>query len=287
MQTISNQILKTNLAAADGAWRNVSNFVASSIHIFAQTSAGLPVALSGTITIEVSNDPNVNIDNLATQIAAPSAPVLTAFTPTSAGHGQTSSAGGGNQAFAYPAATYGVKLTYVNLKGETVASTPTSLAVAAGNTLQIGAPGPDTGGYATGYNVYVSVNGGLYILQNPPFNSGNTFGNLEVANGPLNINTTFTLYAWQNSGIQPPATNTTGTPNVGANISGNLNAAPSAGQPDNEAAIAYDTATGVYSGAATMVMWAPSCLYFNWVRVRVTGQTPGNVLQAYLFGQNG
>jgi hypothetical protein len=278
MQTISNQILNTNLAAANGGWRNVSNFVASSIHIFAQTATGLSTPLSGTIWIEVSNDPNVNIDNLATQIAAPSAPVLSQFTPSN---------NGDQQAYAYPAATYGVKLTYVNQQGETVASTPTSLAVTAGNTLQVGAPGPDAGGYATSYNVYVSVNGGAYILQNPPFNSGNTFGNLEVANGPLNVNTTFTLYAWQNSQIQPPSTNTTGTPNVGTNISGNLNAAAVAGV-NNEAEVSYDTQpTGLYSGSATMVTWAPSCLYFNWVRVRVTGNTPGNVLQAYLFGQNG
>jgi len=279
MQTINNLILNTNAAAADGAWRNVSNFVASSIHIFAQTSAGLPTALTGTIWIEVSNDPNVNVDNLATQIVAPAAAVLSQFTPSN---------NGDQQPFTYPAATYGVKLTYVNLEGETVASTVSSLAVSAGNTLQIGAPGPDAGGYATGYNVYVSVNGGLYTLQNPPFNSGNTFGNLEVANGPLNVNQSFILYAWQNSGIQPPAANTTGTPNVGANISGNLNAAPSAGQPDNEAAVAYDTSTGTFAGGTpTMVMWAPSCLYFNWVRVRVTGQTAGHVLSAYLFGQNG
>jgi len=277
MQTISNQILNTNLAAADGAWRNTSNFVASSIHVFARTAAGLSVALAGNIWVEASNDPNVNIDNLATQIAAPSTPVLSQFTPSN---------NGDQQPFSYPAATYGVKLTYVNLQGESVASAAATLAVSAGNTLQIGAPGADAGGYATGYNVYVSLNGGAYILQNPPFNSGNTFGNLEVANGPLNVNTTFTLYAWQNSQIQPPSTNTTGTPNIGANLTGNLAAAPTY-PPNNEASIGYDTATGLYTAAATMVMWAPSCLFFNWVRVRVTGNTPGNVLQAYLFGQNG
>src|SRR5271166_938069 len=286
MQTINNLILNTNAAAADGAWRNVSNFVASSIQFIARDSSGLSTPLTGTITIEVSNDPNVNVDNLATQIAAPSAPVLTAFTPTSAGHGQSPSVGGGDQPFTYPAVTYGVKLTYVNLQGETVASGATSLAVAAGQTISVGAPGPDANGYATGYNVYVSINGGPYILQNPPFNSGQTFGNLAVANGPINVNQTFMLYAWQNNLIVPPVANTTGTPNVGANISGNLNAAAVAGV-DNEAAVSYDTATGLWSAAATMVMWSPSCLYFNWVRVRVTGQTAGHVLSAYLFGQNG
>ena len=285
MQTVNNTILSTTLAAADGAWRNVSNFVASSIQFIARDSSGLSTPLTGTIWIEVSNDPNVNVDNLATQIAAPSAPVLTAFTPDTSGY---------QQPFTYPAATYGVKLTYVNLQGETVASGATSLAVAAGQTISVGAPGSDAtidsppvvSGYATGYNVYVSLNGGAYILQNPPFNSGQTFGNLAVANGPLNVNQAFILYAWQNSGIQPPAANTTGTPNVGANISGNLNAAP-AYPPNNEAAIGYDTATGLWLATATMVMWAPSCLYFNWVRARVSGQTAGHVLSAYLFGQNG
>jgi hypothetical protein len=278
MQTINNLILNTNVAAADGAWRNVSNFVASSIQIIARDPAtGLSTPITGTVWIEVSNDPNVNVDNLATQIAAPSAPTLTAFVP---------STNGGSQLYTYPAATYGVKLTYVNLQGETVASGATSLAVAAGKTISVGAPGPDANGYATGYNVYVSVNGGPYILQNPPFNSGQTFGNLAVANGPINVNQTFMLYAWQNNLIVPPVTNTTGTPNVGANISGNLNAAAVAGV-DNEAAVSYDTATGLWSAAATMVMWSPSCLYFNWVRVRVSGQTVGHSLSAYLFGQNG
>src|SRR5271157_5761002 len=204
MQTINNLILNTNAAAADGAWRNVSNFVASSIQFIARDSSGLSTPLTGTITIEVSNDPNVNVDNLATQIAAPSAPVLTAFTPDTSGY---------QQPFTYPAATYGVKLTYVNLQGETVASGATSLAVAAGKTISVGAPGPDANGYATGYNVYVSINGGPYILQNPPFNSGQTFGNLAVANGPINVNQTFMLYAWQNNLIVPPVANTTGTPN--------------------------------------------------------------------------
>ena len=278
MQTVSNQILNTNVAAANGAWRNVSNFVASSIHVFAQTAAGLSTPLSGTITIEVSNDPNVNTDNLATQIAAPTAPTLSQFTPSN---------NGDQQPFATPAVTYGVKLTYTNPAGETVASGASSLAVTAGNVLQIAAPGPDAGGYATGYNVYIQNGSGLYILQNPLWNTGGQFGNTSPANGPINVNDSFILYAWQNTGVVPPVANTTATPNVGANISGNLNAAPSAGQPDNEASVSYDTATGVYSAAATMVMWAPSCLYFNWVRVRVTGATAGNVLQAYLFGQNG
>jgi len=286
MQTISNTILSTTLAAADGAWRNVSNFVASSIQIMAKDSSGIQTALTGTIWIEVSNDPNVNVDNVATQIPAPTAPTLSQFTPTREGD---------QQPFATKAVTYGVKLTYVNEWGETEASSASSLAVSAGNILTVGAPGPDpasgspptdVGGYATSYNVYVQNGSGLYILQNPPFNSGGWFGNTNPYNGPINLNQSFMLYAFQNTGIVPPASNGTGTPNWGANISGNLNAAAVVGA-ETEAAISYDTASGLYGAGATMVMWSPSCLYFNWVRVRVSGQTPGNSLTAWLFGQNG
>lgn len=285
MQTISNQILSTTLAAADGAWRNVSNFVASSIQITARDSSGIQTALTGTIWIEVSNDPNVNVDNMATQIPAPSAPTLSQFTPSREGN---------QQPFATKAVTYGVKLTYTNQWGETDASSASSLAVTAGNILLVAAPGPDpaagsppdTGGCATGYNVYVQNGSGLYILQNPPFGSGGWFGNTNPYNGPINVNQSFMLYAFQNTGVVPPATNGTGTPNWGANISGNLNATAVAGA-ETEAAVSYDTADGLYSGSATMVMWSPSCLYFNWIRVRVSGQTPGNSLQAFLFGQNG
>jgi hypothetical protein len=301
MQTINNTLLNiicpSGTTQINSPWRNVSNFVASSIQVAARNaSTGVPATLpsGASIWIEVSNDPNVLTDNLtaATQIAAPSAPVLTAFTPTSAGHGQSPNAGGGDQAFTYPAATYGVKLTYVNLQGETGASAATTLAVAAGKTISVAAPGPDAGGYATAYNVYVSVNSGPYVLQNPPFNSGQTFGNLAVATGPISVNQAFMLYAWQNNLIVPPAANTTGTPSWGTNITGNLNVAAVTGT-DNEAAISYDTVTGLfgggasYTGSPTSVMWSPSCLYFNYVRVCVKGGDGTTNLQVYLFGQNG
>jgi hypothetical protein len=280
MQIVNNLILNTALAAANGAWRNTSNFVSSSVEITATNSSGATVAIPAlaNIWVEASNDPNVNIDNLATQIAAPSTPVLSQFTPSN---------NGDQQAYVYPAATYGVKLTYVNLQGETIASSIATLAVSAGNTLLVGAPGPDTttgGPYATGYNVYVSLNGGAYVLQNPMYGSGQTFGNLAVANGPINVNQTFTLYAWLNNQTIPPVSNTTGTPNIGANLTGNLNSAtPIVGQSE----ISYD-GTGVWASAATkVIMWAPSCLFFNYLRVNVTGNTVGTNILAYLFGQNG
>jgi|SRR5579863_101566 len=279
MQPVNNLILNTNLAAADGAWRNTQTLVSSSVQFIARTAAGLSTALTGTIWIEVSNDPNVNVDNLATQIAAPTAPTVSQFLPSTYGNADGAT-------YTFPAITYSVKLTYVNLQGESIPSSATVLAVSAGNTIEIAAPGPDANGYATGYNVYISVGGGAYILQNPLYNSGRTFGNGDAANGPINVNQGFTLYALLTQGIAAPAANTTGTPNIGTNVTGNLNAAAVAGS-DNEASISYDTANGQYSASATMVMWAPSCLYFNFVRARVTGQTAGHVLQAYLFGQNG
>lgn len=284
MLCVNNLILNTTAAGADGAWRNVSNFVSSSIQIIARDAAGLSTPLTGDIWIEVSNDPTVNIDNLATVIPAPATPVLSQFTPSREGYQQPSPT---------LAVTYGVKLTYVNDEGETVASAAASLLVTAGNVLVIAAPGPDVTvtsppnglSYATGYNVYIQNGSGAYILQNPLYNSGRSFGNNSI-NGPIPVAQGYILYAWQNTGVQPPATNTTGTPNMGANISGNLAAKAVVGA-DIEAAIAYDTVDGLYSASATMVMWAPSCLFFNWVRVRVSGQTPGNSLTAFLFGQNG
>ncbi len=280
MQPVNNLILNTNVAAADGPWRNIQTLVSSSVQFIAKTSAGLSTALTGTIWLEVSNDPTVNVDNLATQIAAPTAPTVTQFTPSTYGNADGAT-------YTFPSIAYSVKLTYVNLQGETVPSSATVITPTAGNTIEIAAPGPDAGGFATGYNVYISIGGGAYVLQNPLYNSGRTFGNGDAANGPINVNQGFTLYALLTQGISAPVANTTGTPNVGTNITGNLNALAVTGT-DNEASISYDTQpSGLWSASATMVMWAPSCLYFNWVRARVTGQTAGHVLQAYLFGQNG
>lgn len=285
MQNVNNLILSTTAAGADGAWRNVSNFVASSIQVIARDSSGRSTALTGNIWVEVSNDPNVNIDNLATVIAAPAAPTVTAFTPSSNGY---------QQPFAFPAATYKVKLTYVNLQGETAPSAATTVSASAGQTIAVAGPGPDSTvtsppsgvSYATGYNVYLSTDGGsTYVLQNPLYNAMPTFGNGDAANGPIPVNQSFLLYAPIRNGINAPSTNTTGTPNVGANITGNLN---SSSALQDEASVTYDTTTGTWSGGSpTMAMWSPSCLFFNWVRVRVSGQTPGNCLTAYLFGQNG
>src|SRR5208282_4877978 len=271
MQIIQNTILNTTAAAANGPWRNTSNFVASSVEITAQNaSTGATVAIpAGTnVWIEASNDPSVMTDNLSTQIAAPTAPTLSQFRPSNSGD---------QQPFVTPAVTYGVKLIYVNQQGETVASLASSLAVSAGNCLFIAAPGPDPAitsspddaSYATGYNIYIQIGGsGNYVLQNPPYNAAGSFGNLQPANGPINVNNGFNLYAFNQTGITPPGSNTTGTPNIGANLTGNLNSAsPITGQSE----ISYDNAGVWVSGATKVIMWAPSCLYFNFLRVNVSG----------------
>ena len=54
------------------------------------------------------------------------------------------------------ATTYYARLTYVAPLGETAASLEAFLPVAANSLLQIAAPGPDSQGVATGYNVYLS-----------------------------------------------------------------------------------------------------------------------------------
>src|SRR5579875_1181479 len=62
------------------------------------------------------------------------------------------------------AATNYVMLTYVNLFGETLPSSESSLAVAAGNLLVVSSPPP--AGNATAYNVYAGIASGAEKLQN-------------------------------------------------------------------------------------------------------------------------
>lgn len=61
-------------------------------------------------------------------------------------------------------ATYFVKTTYVNSKGETLASSEVSLAVAASHVLTVASPASYVG--ATGWNVYVSTTTGTETKQN-------------------------------------------------------------------------------------------------------------------------
>jgi hypothetical protein len=268
MQTINNLIFSavaTGATATYGMWRDVSNFVDMSIFV-----TGLETG--SDVWIEISNDPDVMWDGPG--IGAPAAPTLSQTTPQySAGYNNPSTS---------VATTYSVKVTYVNPQGESTASPASSLLVSAGNILVVSSPANVTGNYASAYNVYVSIGGGAYVLQNPLYNSQPAHGNLQAGNGPITIGRPFFLFAYQNTQIQPPATDGTGSPNLG------VNAIPGNGgnlvgyTPDSNAPIAilYDTNNG---GEA---MWAPSSMYWNWVRV---GKKDGTSVttNAWLFGQNG
>lgn len=139
MFVANNLIFDSTATAANGVWRDVSNWVAYSVHI---------TGLEGTTWIEVSNDPAVKTDGTA--ISAPSAPTL-------------------SQAAVYPGNTSGTwyaKVTYVTPGGETVGSSESSLTVTSGNELIVASPAQDAGGYAVGWNVYVGNASGKNFLQN-------------------------------------------------------------------------------------------------------------------------
>ena len=117
------------------------------------------------------------VDSYA-RIAAPAAPSLSQV------------AGG-----ALAAATYFAKVTLVSPSGETIASSESSLAVAANNLLRIAAPA--IAGNATGWNAYVATASGAETLQNAtPIALGTSW--TEPATGLLT------------GGAAAPAANTTG-----------------------------------------------------------------------------
>src|SRR6185369_4072573 len=144
MQVANNLILSTQ-TAANGAWRNISNFQCYSIHI---------TGVEGHVWIEVANDPSILTDGAT--IAAPAAPVLSQFTPI---------AGTGISGYSANT-TYFVKTTLVTAGGETTPSTESSLLVSKGNLLTVAPPAKDTGGYAVGWNVYVSTVTNTERIQN-------------------------------------------------------------------------------------------------------------------------
>jgi hypothetical protein len=246
---ISNNIIFDSVAAQGGQWRNISNFIALSIHV---------IGLEGTVKIEASNDPAV-MEN-GPNILAPSAPTLSSVLTTPP---------------ASNAATYHAKVTYVTANGgETTASGASSAQVVAGaNTLFVDSPAQDVGGEAVGYNVYIQKGASLYQLQNTQYN---TFGAGNVVhNGPIPIGQPFMLYVYNNSNIIPPVANTSGSINSGIAITGDLtNTDPSL---TDEIAI-------FYTGSDAMIN--PSCLAWNFIRVVKTGGGAVKT-QAFLLGQNG
>lgn len=128
-------------------------------------------------------------ENGAPFLAAPAAPVLSTV------------ATGGTIA----AATYGVKTTYVNAQGETVASSAASITTTGGtSTITITSP-PPAGGTAGG-----QVATGWYAYVTGP--GGSTYTRQQTAGSPTAIGTNLTLSAPpSSSGATPPGSNTAGT----------------------------------------------------------------------------
>lgn len=109
-----------------------------------------PRAISGRgKPLQLSLYPLVEPSAPVAAIAAPSAPVLT-------------TAAGGTQ----PASTCFVRITYATPSGETPGSPETAAPVAANSYLSVAAPGADSAGVATGWNVYVATASGQWALQN-------------------------------------------------------------------------------------------------------------------------
>ncbi len=265
MQT-ANNLLFNSQDALDGAWRNINNWQAFSIHI---------TGVEANTWIEVSNDPSVMSDG-ATAILAPDAPVLSQYTPSYDIHVQGISVD----------TTYYVVNTLVSPTGETVASEESSLLVNAGNILSVASPARDTGGYATSWNTYISTSSGEETIQN--LESGAVIT-------PLPLGQTFNLTTWRNSQIVPPVTGTAFTPNIGINVTPpDIMTAATPTSPTNVSVPGNPLGQGyldmtqlIYDSATNQAIWTPSCLVYNFIRVRKDATTQSLVTKAFLFGQLG
>jgi hypothetical protein len=252
MQTANNTIFSSQ-AALNGTWRNINNWFNFSLHV---------TGLEGNVWVEASNDPTVLTDG--STISAPATPVLSQYTPL---------AGSGKQGIANTTTFY-VKNTFVTAAGETIGSSEASLSVLSGNLLVIASPAKDAGGYATGWNTYVSTTTGAELLQNLEDNA-------VIA--PLAFGQNFILVnGVQTSGIAVPGANTSGSPNSGVNISGNL-AAGSYATPSPAAT--FNQLQIVIANSQAMIN--PSGLIWNYVRVCKDSTTNTKVTKAFLFGQIG
>lgn len=235
MLAINNKIFDS-AAAANGLWRNISNLGAYSLHFR---------GLEGNVWVEVSNDPNVLTNG--TVISAPVQPTGSAV-PADPSDGN--------------AGTWLFKVTYVTPGGETTASVASASVVVSNNskTLQVNSPIQDAGGFAVGWNVYVNNGDGVYRLQN------------ETA---MAIGQPFILIDFYPAGEGTPSTNTSGQPNAGLNVSGNLTVATTGASGE----------TQIIADGAGNLVFNPSCINFNFIRVRKTGGGSTETF-AYLLGQN-
>lgn len=257
MQTAKNTILSSQ-NAAKGVWRDINNWFNFSLHL---------TGVEGNVWVEVSNDPSVMTDGA--NIAVPGTPVLTQYTPT---------ADSGKKGIANTTTFY-VKNTFVTVAGETTGSAEASLSVLAGNILVVQSPAKDAGGFATGWNTYVGTTSGAELLQNLE-------GGAVIS--PISFGKTFVLLnGVASSGIVVPVANTSGSPNSGVNITGNLASFPTT-------SFTAGTATGtalnqiqVILDGSGQAMINPSGIIWNYIRVVKDNTAQTKVTNAYLFGQIG
>jgi len=246
MQTV-NRVIFDSTNAADGAWQDISLMTAFSLHV---------VNLEGQVWIEASNNPNALTDGA--NIAAPSAPTVAAVAATT---------------FNVNPGTYLAAVTLVTAQaGETTASSNSApQVVGAGQTLQVNSPAQDTGGYAVGYNVYVSLNGGALTKQNQNvIKIGNAFVLCQLIGGAA-----------------VPGSNTSSTPAVGQNISGNLAALTFSAPPAISSAASFGETQIVSDNSnGNECMYNTSCLGFKYLRVRKSTTAQTKETKAFLFGQN-
>jgi len=282
MQIQNLQIFNFAVNGATGPWIDISNLVSFSVQLTNGTTAGL----------EVSNDPNVNIDGAA--IGPPgSAPTLSQFASlpgfAALTGGNVAAAGGPQDVSQLPATTFYVKTSFVTKWGETTPSAESSLAVTAGNYLFVAAPVPSAAQAASviGWNCYVGTSSGAEVLQGggvyDPQRLADGYGTVGGTVNPLgpNSSTHFPLTGalplqqnfsmvngFQNTGFAPSGADNSGGVNSGINV-GSL-------------ATAVDAPIAIFVSGSN-VMWSPSSMTWKWIRV-VSG---GATTVAYLNGQRG
>jgi hypothetical protein len=285
MQTVNN-LLFDSTAALNGKWRNIGNFVGASVH---------GVNLEGNVWIELSNDPNVMVDGTS-NLSAPSAPTLSQFTfnpPVAGGGGYDDNPAG--RPFLTGQGTLYVVVTYVTPWGETTASPEASLAMLDNNVLVVQSPPRDAGGIATGYNVYIGQASGREVLQTmPPFTPAASAalpygptGYSYATSGVLPIGTNFFLTGgYQNTTVGVPSTNTAGGLGTGVIAYYLWKNSASGPAPGPFGATGEE---GVYSDSNNggQTIWAPSCLYFNFIRIAKDSTANTKETKVYLFGMNG
>jgi len=297
MQVQNLLIYSSAIAVSNsGPWIDVSNLVSMSVQVNNVGSAG----------IEVSNDPNVQINSTA-GIGAPSvAPTLKQFASLTQGYANLTGGsvsvpgaiGGPPDISQLPEPiTFFVKTTFITKWGETVPSSESSLSVTTStvngvvypNYLLVAAPVPTAAQapFVIGWNCYVSKTTGAEVLQTVPNYTpqrlvdgiGTVGGTVQplvgqsthfAISGALPLQANFSMVnGFKQTQWSVPGADTSGGTNSGVNV-GSLTA-----PMDN-------TSVAVFYVAPNS-MWSPSSM--TWKFIRVVGG--GATTLAYLNGQRG